>query len=193
MDKKKIREIFEKEIKPLLPRQIKKIEKYYAIFEYMATNARAQSEDGIREAELPKELLPAKHQLNILGKNNINAIKIIKPIGSNKSWYDKVNIQIYPKWKWNESFKDYKSRMQQHMEDDPEVASIVSEILGIPESKAKEEVVNIDNLEDYNPIVEKLVERQIAVSDYVYGPLEWRRNPFHYKLSDFFCKLIGGN
>ena len=38
--------------------------------------------------------------------NNINAIKIIKPIGSNKSWYDKVNIQIYPKWKWNETFKD---------------------------------------------------------------------------------------
>jgi len=186
----RVKEIFEKEVKPLLPKQIKNLEKYKALFEFFAGNARTQMGEGIREAELPKELLPAKHQLNIL--RNMGVIKIKRPKGSTKSWYDRINNEVYPKWEWVEILQEYINKMQQHIDDDPEVAAILSEATQIPNEEVREYIGKIDSIDDYTPLTEVLIEKNISVSNYEYGPLEWRRNPFRYKLEEFFIKLLGG-
>ena len=186
----RVREIFEKEVKPMLPKQIKNLKKYKALVEFFAGSARAQTGDGIREAELPKELLPAKHQLNILGR--IGVIKIKKPKGNTKSWYDRINNEVYPKWEWGNILQEYLNKMQQHMDDDPEVAAIISEATQLPNEAAREYIRTIDSIDNYTPLTEMLIEKNIPVNDYEYGPLEWRRNPFRYKLEEFFIKLLGG-
>jgi len=184
MNMQKLKQVFEKKIKPKLGR-IQKAEKYLKVVLQLGEKLDTNNGKGVREAELTNAVKPAAHVLNKLAKKGF--VEITLPIGDGTIITDPVNNKR-ALFKKHEMIADYFERFNRHLENNEDSRKILLEKLGFD---TEQELLEwAENLEDannfslYNTAVFTLLEKGIEIKEEGFGPLLWRKMAKYYNLSD---------
>lgn len=190
MDTQKLKQVFEKKIRPKLG-QIQKEEKYLKVLLQLGERVDANNGKGIREAELTNEVKPATYILSNLARKGF--VEITLPVGDGTLITDPINNRrkLFEK---QEMITDYFDRFCRHLKNNEDSRRILLEKLGFDsEKELLDWAENLEDAEDftlYNTAVFALLERGIEIREDGFGPLLWRKMAKYYNLSDKTKDLV---
>lgn len=174
---KQRRKQFMKKILPVLG-NVRRVDDYYGAFCKLYDNQNKE----LKTTELLKNETKARNVAKRFVTKKI--VKERKP----KTTYlnDKLN-DVVKFGDIDEFIEEYKEKLLQHAYDDEDVLGIISEVLGETKEEAIEWIKRIgdsSNFEQYNKIIDKLVEGGFDLELRQYGYMEWGRMNNKYELKD---------